>query len=279
MTETPTETIETPVETQPGMQVSLPQAVLFPALAQCLKSVGYRGYPILSHVLLQASDENQTLTLTTNNLSTAIVLRLDADVESPGICTIPAKLLHECVKTFSFLEMKDDKLVVACNRRTFALAGGLNPKDFPMLANDDPDGSITLNSSALVKAIRETEFSAATDDSRPAFFGLLMDVRDDHVAFVACNTFAMAVATIPMQSDQTIQLLVPAPSMRLPWIHTAKHPYCKNPRCSRCHTNVQYHQTITGAPLHADVHEAESLAAQVNTLRGVMWDVQMGGQP
>lgn len=57
-------------------------------------------------------------------------------------------------------------------------------------------------------------------------------------------------------------------------VHTAKHPYCQNIHCRKCHANVSYHQVITGASLQADVQENDSLAAQLDSLRGVMWDIQ-----
>jgi len=206
-------------ETTTALQVSLPRETLYAGLAQVLKCASNNRFmPIISHVKLEAQEG--TLTLATTNLGTGIVITLPAEVEYPGVWTISAKLLAVCVKSLPAkgtvrLVVEDDHLIVACGNRTFTLAQGTDGQDFPKMEISLSDGPCTLNSSDLIAGIKEVQFAAATDDSRPVFTAICLHFLGDHANLVGCDGFRVAVRSIPMEHSIQTQLLVPAPDMRL----------------------------------------------------------------
>jgi DNA polymerase III subunit beta len=205
------------------MKFSLQQDVLLETIKLAMKSASPRStLPILGNVLLVAH-QNQ-ITVTSTNFSTGISLCIPAEVEHDGAFTIPAKPLLECIKTFPkgkrvTIEV-NERVVVTCGTRTFALKGGTVANEFPKLWGElipGPGSPCVINSTLLRQAIKEVESFADEDDSeRPVFESVCLHVRPDQLDLIAADRFRFAARTIrqvttPADCDEVI--LVPVGAM------------------------------------------------------------------
>ena len=64
---------------------------------------------------------------------------------------------------------------------------GQDASDFPNQPEKSGDASITMPSNILLKAISKTLFAAGTDELRPNLTGLFVEMKTDHVNFVATD--------------------------------------------------------------------------------------------
>lgn len=216
MTTVTLEKIEITEQPLSGLKIALKRDVLLNALTLVVKSVSTRStLPILSHFLIEAHEGRVSISAT--NLETAICLNVEAHVEADGVCTIGAKLLDR-VKSLPrgsdvTIEV-GERFVLSSGKRVFAL-NYCDASEFPTLPRVLDGEPITLAGDVLRQGIREVQFAAADDDSRPVFTSICMDIRKNKINLVTADSFRMAIRTIAYAGDRDVQLLIPVTSMRL----------------------------------------------------------------
>ena len=194
---------------------SLPQPELLQALSTVMKSIPTRrGYPdILFHVQVQAESDHVTLSGT--NLATGIVLRVDAQVEQTGIFTINARTLLDCVKSFPkagsvTLEVKDGRVNVTSGKRNFSLKDTTDAAEFPKFPDSMMARPCVIAADTLRQAVKEVQYAAAIDDSRPIYLAVCMHVLPDSMNLVAMDNKRMAIRTLALPSvsgrDQVVMV-------------------------------------------------------------------------
>ena len=205
-----------------NMKVMLKQDVLLKGLKAVIKAISSRStLPILKHILIVARPSQ--LIITGTNLQTSISVPIDAQVEREGAYTIPAKILLDCVQTFPTggqitLEIQEPRVIVSCGR-TFSLKEGRPAEDFPPLWQEMVVGKgapIMLGSDRLRQAIKEVQYAAATDETRPVMNTVCVHLKQGIADFVATDSYRLAIETLPVPSSRWDgTLLVPAPSMSI----------------------------------------------------------------
>lgn len=151
--------------------------------------------PILSGIFLNA--DNSTLEIQANNFSIGIISRIPVNVELPGSIVVSGKRLLNFVKN-----MPDDTISFAVEDNCLQLYSGgatvellsMNPDDFPKVKQPDADNSFKILGSLLHDLIKRTIFAVATDDSRPIFTDVNVDIKGDTITLVATNTHRLALA-------------------------------------------------------------------------------------
>ena len=98
------------------MKVNVKRDVFLKALQKVVNIIGSRTtLPVLANVLLEA--DNGKLTLTTTDLELRIITSLEAEVETAGVTTLPAKRLHGLVSKF-----KGEKIMMESNEKHHTLS-------------------------------------------------------------------------------------------------------------------------------------------------------------
>ena len=209
------ETTEQPVI---GLKIALKRDVLLNALNLVIKSVSTRStLPILAHFLIEAREGHVYLNAT--NLETGIRLKVDALVETDGVCAIPAKTLLDCVKTLpknSDVSIEvGERFVLSCGKRVFKLNYFRDASEFPLLAHVLNSKPITILSDVLRTAIKEVQFAAADDDSRPVMASIGLHISENAINLVGACSFRMAVRSICHAGSQDVMLIIPIAAMRM----------------------------------------------------------------
>lgn len=144
--------------------------------------------PILSHVLIEGSDE--TLSLGATDLEIGIRQQCKAAVKRSGAVTTDARKLYEIVR-----ELPPERLIlrssgegwveVSSGRSRFRMAS-FDPKEFPAITpgtgqkeEKNAPVSVSLSGKTLGEMIEKTLFASSPDESRLNLSGVYLEALDD----------------------------------------------------------------------------------------------------
>ncbi len=147
--------------------------------------------PILEDFLFELKDKQ--LKITASDLETTISVELKTDMsENPGVVAIPAKMLLDIMKTFPELPV-----TIAVNMDNLGvelIAGdgkyklvGHRSDEFPQVPSMEDTNKLSLNASLLVNAFNKTLFATGSDELRPVMSGVLCEITEDNLTFVATD--------------------------------------------------------------------------------------------
>ncbi|HUF53389.1 MAG TPA: DNA polymerase III subunit beta [Dehalococcoidia bacterium] len=202
------------------MKVSCLQDNLAKGLSIVGRAVPVRStLPQASHVLLQT--EQGRLKLVATDLTIAVTCWIGAQVEEEGSITVPARLLTDFVQSLPNekidLEVgaRGHQLHIVCARNEATMAG-MDAADFPPVPAVSDGLSIDLPAAELNKAIAQTQFAAATDDTRPVLTGIHTLAEDQTLTLAAADGFRLAVHTLPLSQEvaEKVEVIIPARALR-----------------------------------------------------------------
>jgi len=202
------------------MKVTCTQADLARGLRIVGRAVASRSpLPITANVLL-ASEEGR-LKLSATNLEITMTCWIDATVEEEGAITIPQRLLADFVNTLPndrislHVPARSRQVRLECARNEASI-GGLDAEDFPPTPQVKDGVSVSLEPKGLHRAIQQTVFAAATDDSRPVLTGVDTKFEGRLLTLAASDGFRLSVYKLPLEAeiDEPTEIVVPARALQ-----------------------------------------------------------------
>jgi len=164
------------------MKATIERAILLRALGHIQSVVERRNtIPILSNVLIEASDGG--LRLMATDLDLQVVEVIEAQVETPGATTVAAHTLFDIVRKLPEgsqvqLTAAEGKMQVVGGRARFNLQT-LPREDFPMIAEGELPTRFDLPAETLKQIIDKTRFAISTEETRYYLNGIFLHVSDD----------------------------------------------------------------------------------------------------
>ena len=170
--------------------------------------------PILDDFLFHL-DENQ-LKITSSDLDVTMSVTLVPEmVEGTGEVTIPARLLLEIMKNFP-----DVPITVSVDNNTLAVelvAGegryklaGHKSDEFPQLPVMSETSVWEIPADVLAKGFEKTAFATGTDEIRPIMSGVLMEMTDSYLTFVATDAHKLVrYRRMDVKSDEAASFIMP----------------------------------------------------------------------
>ncbi len=168
--------------------------------------------PVLSNILVEASDGGVRLAGT--DLDIAVSTVVPAEVDEEGAITLPAKKLVEIVRELPSAGIRvtgagEQRVTLECGRSRFKLLG-IQRDEFPSFPAIDFEEAWPLASGDLQKLINHVAFASSTEESRPILNGVLWELRDDYMRMVATNGHRLAKMEIPTTSKAgSTDLIIP----------------------------------------------------------------------
>jgi DNA polymerase III subunit beta len=147
--------------------------------------------PILEDFLFELKGEK--LIITASDLETTISVELSPDkAVDPGTVAIPAKMLLDIMKTFPEMPVTISVNLENLSIELFAGDGkfklvGHSSDEFPQIPQMENTQVLNLNGSILVNAFNKTLFATGNDELRPVMSGVLCEVKEDNLTFVATD--------------------------------------------------------------------------------------------
>ncbi|MEN8695040.1 MAG: DNA polymerase III subunit beta [Akkermansiaceae bacterium] len=151
--------------------------------------------PILSNVLIEASDSG--LRLTTTDLDVGVSGTTPAEVSKPGSTTLPVKRLVSIIRELPAAEIEvtvDAKNVASIESGpSFFKIIGLPDTEFPPLA-DFPDAKeYTIPQSVLLDGLKKTSYAISTDETRYVLNGIFTSFKEGKLTLVATDGRRLAM--------------------------------------------------------------------------------------
>lgn len=170
--------------------------------------------PILDDFLFQLT-ENE-LKITTSDLDVTMTVNMVPDmVDGTGEVTIPARLLLEIMKNFP-----DVPITISVDNNTLAvelIAGegryklaGHKSDEFPQLPAMADTLVWEIPADVLAKGFEKTVFATGVDEIRPIMSGVLMEMTENYLTFVATDAHKLVrYRRMDVKSDVVASFIVP----------------------------------------------------------------------
>jgi len=170
---------------------------------------------VLEGILVECGDK---LKLTGNDLEIGIECFVEADIIQKGAVVIDSRMFGEIVRRLPdsevFIESNDNDIVtIECENSHFEIHG-LNAEGFPALPVINEESSFTISQKTLRDMIRQTIFAVSVDDNRPILTGTLIEIEDNNITFVSCDSYRVALRRMPLESGNlSINKVVPGKTL------------------------------------------------------------------
>jgi len=171
-----------------------------------------QSMPILSHVMLEVSEEQ--LRLTGTDTEVELQAKTDAvDTTMPGTTTLPARkimdicrnLPDEAIISFS---LDQAQATVKAGRSRFVLHT-LPSEEFPKADDEQFSSTLSVSQQSFRELLEGVAFSMAQQDVRYALNGMLLQYYDQGIRVVATDGHRLALATQALAVEERTEVIVP----------------------------------------------------------------------
>ncbi|MCR4847617.1 MAG: DNA polymerase III subunit beta [Bacteroidales bacterium] len=170
--------------------------------------------PILDDFLFQLSDSG--LKITVSDLETTMTVNVTPDVmEGVGEVTIPARILLDIMKNFPdvpvTVNVAEDTLAVVLNagEGQYKLSGHKSD-EFPQIPVMEDTSAWEIPADVLARGFEKTVFATGNDEIRPIMSGVLMEMKDNHMTFVATDAHKLVrYRRTDLRSDVQATFIMP----------------------------------------------------------------------
>ena len=168
--------------------------------------------PVLANLLLNLEEDRLVITGTDQEVELTVVIT-DVVVDSPGEVTVPArKLLDICKSLPDGAEMSanlEGNRVAVDSGRFNSFLATLPVSEFPNIETGVYEVTIALPVQELKRLLQRTSFAMAQQDVRYFFNGVLLEVLDGVVRFVATNGQRLATSFVSTGAQGSHQFIIP----------------------------------------------------------------------
>ena len=203
------------------MKFNVNQQDLQQALNYCQGVIEKRStLPILSNILLDAS--NSKLTITATDLDLIFIHQLNnVEVIEEGRTTTTSSIMYDIIRKFSSgkkinLSLTDvSKLQVESEKSIFNL-NCISATEFPLTDENFNQNEFVIKSKQLLKLLNKCKFSVSNDETRHYLSGIYFhqtEVEDkNHLTAVATNSHRMSISKIRLDEKIDFEVSIPSDS-------------------------------------------------------------------
>lgn len=201
------------------MKLTTTHASLSDALGVASRAVGRSvNVPAVGYVLLDATVDGALLVYGTDLRLRAWGAGLDTQITEMGAVCLPPKSVADfldAVKPSDPITIEVDTAHKATLKsgRTVARVAGLDPEQFPSLAQTEAICEISLPAEAFRTLVESVAFAALGDDSRPDLTGVHLDCDNTYLTATAADGLRLARRSVELVDAD--ELLCNAPARAL----------------------------------------------------------------
>lgn len=196
------------------MHIIINREYLAQAVGQVAKSVSSRTtIPILTGIKMTMTDEECILTGSDSDISIQSSIPLEIDgkeivkVVKLGSIVLPSRYLTEIVKKLPNshveIEVLDQFVTVIRSGNAEFNLNGLNAEEYPRLPQIEEDKVFSISTDLFKSMVRQTSFAVSSQESRPILTGVLWQLNEGELSFVATDSHRLAQrqATVETNTD------------------------------------------------------------------------------
>ncbi len=169
--------------------------------------------PIFSGIHLLTT--NGKLEIQAMDLNLAISCTIEADIHEEGEIVVSAKHFAELIR-----KLPAENVTITQNKEenTIKIESGnsefklllMNEEDYPKFPEFNGEKSITIADESIKELVKKTIFACSTDEARPLFTGILVEVADGKITFVGTNTHRLAIKSLPYEDAEPMSIIIPS---------------------------------------------------------------------
>lgn len=171
-------------------------------------------YPILEGILIRTINNNVIFTAT--DLDLGIETTVEANVFKKGSIVLNSKLLGEFIRKLPSdmvtLKLDENNVYITCQNSEFVIVGN-NSDDFPSLPVINENAMYEISQDVLKSMIKQTIFSIAQDETRPILTGVLFEVKNGKLSFVALDGYRLSLKSYNIENNSTINAVIPGKTL------------------------------------------------------------------
>lgn len=193
------------------MKIKLNSRELSKHLTIASKAISNRTtMEILDGFLLEAKEDK--LKITSTDLEISIETTLNCDVIEEGSIVMDSRLFSDIIRRLPDdivnIDVKDMNMNIKCLHSEFNLMGK-DPELYPDLPVIIRNESFTLKSDIIKNSIRQTVFATSIDLTRIQLTGVLIEVSEEDISFVAVDGYRLAIKKIDKATGLNLKMIVP----------------------------------------------------------------------
>ena len=172
--------------------------------------------PVLANILLDAVDKNK-INLYATDFDLTIITSIEAQVDSIGSITLPAKKLLDIVSRLNDgiinFDLSANTMTIKSGKSKFEILG-ISANEFPKIELlTDEDTEVEIDLKPFVIGIKEAGFAAASYEANNSLLsGVVCDINKNvlEIASTDGNRLARARKIITNKDDKSLKLILPA---------------------------------------------------------------------
>ena len=193
------------------MKIRIDQKNLSKHINMAQKGISSRTtLQILDGILLETV--NGRLKLTGTDLEISIETYVDCEIIEEGSIVVNSRIFGDIIKKLPEstinIDVKNNNINITCENSEFNILGN-SPTEYPDLPAIIDQKSFTMPKDLFKGAIRQTVFATTQDETRPILTGVLLELVDKKISFVALDGYRLALRRIPIDSSLDIKIVIP----------------------------------------------------------------------
>ncbi len=165
---------------------------------------------ILDGILIETNKDK--LKLVGTDLDLSIETYVDCQIEREGSIVVNSRIFGDIVRKLPdapiYIDIVDNNINIKCEHSEFNILGSLS-SEYPSLPVVLEEETFTLPMDLFKSAIRQTVFATSQDEARPSLTGVLMELENKSISFVALDGYRLALKKLPVNTDSNISIIVP----------------------------------------------------------------------
>jgi len=164
--------------------------------------------PILSGILLELS--SNSLTFLATDLEIGIKCTIFVDGLEDGSIVLPARQFFELVRRLpdgpiEIIAIEEKNSILIKYGKSEAKLYGFNSEEFPALPSYE-GSSFSIKESLFKDMLKKVLFAVGTNENRPLFTGVLMEIKGDAIFLTASDTHRLSMYNTKLENLKEIQL-------------------------------------------------------------------------
>ena len=193
------------------MKFSCNQQELVKKINIVSKAVSIRTtIPSLKGILMEVEDG--VLKMTASDMDITVETKLEVNDSENGSIVVPAKLFADVIRqlpnTDINISSNDDNINIVYGTSNNTITG-ISADEYPIVKYDqESKENVEINKEILSKMIKNTSFATSLDQTRGVLTGVLMEIKPEHLRFVAIDGFRLAINTEKPVSNAENKLII-----------------------------------------------------------------------
>ena len=170
-----------------------------------------QALPILGNILFKA--EGSVCTVSATDLELSIITTCNANIESEGSITIPAKAILNFAQYNNdpeiILETIEGTQLRCMSKHSKTMLSGESASEYPSIPSVEKKVSFKLDAAPLLEALNLVTFACARTSLRPVLSGVYVRAEGSSLVFVSTDSYRLSECSITTNGGGDISCIIP----------------------------------------------------------------------